>query len=73
MGPAEYNEKKWEMKVNGRPVTAMTTLGHDAIVLENSDGLYFPPNDGDDEFPYNFELKVNEPDSFVKISAFVLY
>ena len=71
MGPKEYNERKWEMKVNGRPVTAMTNIGHEAIILENSDGLYFPPSD--DDFPYNIELKVNEPDAFVKISAFVLY
>lgn len=70
LGVNEYNEGKWRMKVNGRSVTAMTKIGHEAILLEHSDGIRFDPNG---EGVYRLEFRVNEHESFIKISAFVLY
>eukprot|EP00531_Pseudo-nitzschia_arenysensis_P006636 CAMPEP_0116130070 /NCGR_PEP_ID=MMETSP0329-20121206/8260_1 /TAXON_ID=697910 /ORGANISM="Pseudo-nitzschia arenysensis, Strain B593" /LENGTH=783 /DNA_ID=CAMNT_0003624377 /DNA_START=18 /DNA_END=2369 /DNA_ORIENTATION=+ len=70
LGVDEYNEGKWAMTVNGKSVTAMTKIGHEAILLENEDGLRFDPNN---QGIYRLEFRVNEPESFIKISAFVLY
>ena len=58
------------MVVNGEKVTALTMIGHEAILLENKDGIHFTPND---DGIYDIETKVNEPEGFIKISAFVLY
>merc|ERR1712028_327300 len=45
LGPREYNAGRWKMLVNGREVSKMTQIGHEAIVLENeTDGVHFPPN-----------------------------
>jgi len=70
LGNTDYNDGKWTMKVNGKLVTALTMIGHDAILLEHKDGILFEPNDRGN---YRMEFKVKEPESFIKISAFVLY
>mmetsp|Transcript_20627 Transcript_20627/g.57276 ORF Transcript_20627/g.57276 Transcript_20627/m.57276 type:complete len:679 (+) Transcript_20627:301-2337(+) len=70
MGPAEYAEGKWVMRVNGVKVTAMTLIGHEAILLEHKNGLSFDRNE---EGRYDIEIKVNEPDGFAKISAFIMF
>jgi hypothetical protein len=70
LGHNEYNSGKWTIKVNGKTVTALTLIGHEAVLLEHEDGIIFDPNaDG----IYKLELKVNEPEHFIKISAFILY
>mmetsp|Transcript_87114 Transcript_87114/g.177550 ORF Transcript_87114/g.177550 Transcript_87114/m.177550 type:complete len:561 (-) Transcript_87114:1191-2873(-) len=69
-GIDDYRAGKWEMRVNGVPVTSMAFIGHEAIVLEHSGGIYFEPNG---EGRYDLEFKINEPEHFVKISAFVLF
>jgi len=66
----EYNSGKWTIKVNRRIVTALTLIGHEAILLEHEDGIIFDPNK---DWKYHLELKVNEPESFIKISVFVFY
>lgn len=66
----EFNDGKWSMRVNGRNVQRLTRIGHDAILVEHRMGIFFEPND---DGIYRLEFKVNEPESFVKISAMVLY
>ena len=59
------------MLVNGREVSKMTQIGHEAIVLENErDGVYFPPNE---EGVYEIRMQVIDSSSFIKLSAFILY
>jgi len=70
LGHNEFNEGKWEMRVNGKPVKKMTLLGHESVLLEHADGMKFDRND---QGQYDLTFKVNEPDSFIKISAFVMY
>jgi hypothetical protein len=72
LGYKEYNEGKkyWEMTVNNEIVTKLTKIGHDAIILENENGIKFIPND---QGVYDIKIKVNDPTGFLKISAFVLY
>ncbi|VEU44807.1 unnamed protein product [Pseudo-nitzschia multistriata] len=70
LGYREYNEGKWEMVVNGVPVTALTMMGHEAILLEHESGIVFDRNS---EGRYDLEFRVNEPNSFIKISAFIMY
>ena len=65
----DLEEKKWEMKVNGKAVESLAKIGFDGILAKFSDGLYVSPND---RGTYDIEIKVNEKDSFVKISAFVI-
>lgn len=66
----DLTEKKFEMKVNGVPVTAMVPVYGDSLVLENENGVHFPPNsDG----TYRIQVKVNEPSSFLKVSTFALF
>jgi hypothetical protein len=70
--PETIQENKFEMKVNGVPVTALVPIGPqgiDALVLEHADGVNFAPNsDG----TYTIQIKVNEAGSFVQISSFML-
>uniref|UniRef100_A0A7S4EK37 Uncharacterized protein n=1 Tax=Pseudo-nitzschia australis TaxID=44445 RepID=A0A7S4EK37_9STRA len=70
LGVDDYNSGKWEIIVNGVPVTALTKLGHEAILLEHKDGIRFDRNK---QGRYELKLRVNEPDSFIKISAFIMY
>ncbi|KAL3925367.1 MAG: hypothetical protein SGILL_000453 [Bacillariaceae sp.] len=66
---ADLEEKKWEMKVNGKQVESLTDVGFAAILAKFSDGLFVPPNE---RGTYDIEIKVKEKGSFVKISAFVI-
>ena len=68
----DYNtDNKWEIRVNGKDVTRLTLIGHEAVVMEHGDGIIFEPDENDGRF--HIELKVNIPNHFIKISAFVLY
>ena len=69
LGP-ELHGGDWEMTVNDQVVTKITPLGHDAMILENDDGIIFHPNDHDS---YDIQVKVNKQDHFVKISSLILY
>jgi len=68
--PRDYADGKWSMKVNGKAVTALTLIGQEAVLVEHADGIFFEPNGSG---MYYMEFKVNEPESFIKISAFILY
>lgn len=65
-----YDEKKWEMKVNGKAVTSVVDIGFEGLIVKWDDGVYFPPNANGD---YEIELRVSESGSFVKVSSFILY
>jgi hypothetical protein len=69
LGP-ELHGGDWKMMVNDQAVTKITPLGHDAMILENADGIIFHPNDHDS---YDIQVKVNKPEHFVKISSLILY
>jgi hypothetical protein len=58
------------MKVNGNEVSSVVHIGSDGVIAKRNDGIYFPPNS---QGTYDIEIKVNEGDSFVKVSSFVLY
>jgi hypothetical protein len=66
----DYAEKKWEMRVNGNEIPSVFDIGYDGVIAKGNDGIYFPPNA---QGTYDIEIKVNEDDSFVKVSSFVLY
>jgi hypothetical protein len=66
----QYIEKKWEMKINGKPIVSLSDGGFDAIIPKSQDGIYFQPKE---DGTYDIEIKVNEEKSFVKVTAFVLY
>jgi hypothetical protein len=66
----DYDGKKWEMKVNGKKVEALVYFGPEAWAAKGSDGIYFSPNS---KGVYEIEIHVNEKDSFVLVSSFVLY
>jgi hypothetical protein len=65
-----YEEKKWEMKVNGNVVTSVVDIGLGALIVKGEDGASFPSNTNG---VYDIELKVSESGSFVKVSSFILY
>jgi len=66
----DYQKKRWEMKVNSEPVIEIGDIGAGAMLLKGKDGIYFTPNE---EGAYDFEIKVNEPNSFVKLSSFIIF
>jgi hypothetical protein len=67
----QYDEKKWEMKINGLPVFAVTNIGFDALLVVGEGGrVHFPPNANGE---YEIEVQVLESRSFVKVSSFILY
>eukprot|EP00536_Pseudo-nitzschia_multiseries_P002555 jgi/Psemu1/183824/e_gw1.34.121.1 len=72
LGPKDYDgdQKKWEMKVNGIVVEKFVDIGHRVFLLQNENGIHFPPSSDND---YKFEIKVNKPSKYVKISAFIVY
>jgi hypothetical protein len=65
----DLKEKKWEMKVNGKSVKSLSSIGFEAHVAQFENGIVIPPNS---RGVYDIEVKVHEKDSFVKISAFVI-
>mmetsp|Transcript_32189 Transcript_32189/g.36046 ORF Transcript_32189/g.36046 Transcript_32189/m.36046 type:complete len:688 (-) Transcript_32189:51-2114(-) len=66
----DYKGKKWEMKINDQSVSSLANLGGQVVIAMGGNGTYFSPNlDGH----YVIEIKVNEPNGFVRISSFVLY
>lgn len=66
----DFEEKKWEMKVNGKTVVELGHIGIEALVAKGKDGIHFAPNqDG----AFDIQINVREKDSFVKVSSFVIY
>ena len=72
LGPDDLggDAKKWNMKINGTPVKKFLGIGHGAVVAKGTDGVYFPPSPEND---YKFEIKVEDPSKYVKISSFIVY
>lgn len=67
----QYDEKKWEMKVNGLPVVSVVDIGFEALLVVGEDGrVHFPPTANGE---YDIEVQVLESGSFVKVSSFILY
>jgi hypothetical protein len=64
------DEKKWEIKINGVPVTRLTDIGNDAFVAQNAKGITFPQ---DSNGGYKLEFHVNKPDYYAKISAIIVF
>lgn len=74
IGPEDFNgdNKKWELRINGLPVTRLVDIGHKAFLAmgDNKHGVRFPPSDNDN---YKFEIKVDDPSNHVKVSSFIVY
>ncbi|KAL3922048.1 MAG: hypothetical protein SGILL_002413 [Bacillariaceae sp.] len=66
---AELKEKKWEMRVNGKQVKEIKSLGFEASIAQFEDGIHVAPNS---QGVFDVEIKIHEKDSFVKISGFVI-
>jgi hypothetical protein len=62
--------KKWDIKINGVPVTNLTGIGNDAIVVQHANGINFPQNsDGG----YRLEFHVNKPGYYALISSIIVF
>jgi hypothetical protein len=76
LADVEFREKKWEMKINGQPVTELINLnlgtgGAPCLLASgpNNNLVFAPPPSGS----YTIEIKVNEKDSYVRLRTIVLY
>ena len=69
MNPQSFNERKWEMKINGEAVVSLHVVGR-MLLARRKSGIYFKPNQNG---IFDIEIKVNHKDSFVEISSFVIY
>jgi hypothetical protein len=60
--PGLVTQKKLEVRINGVEVVDFASN-----VALNKNGQLFPT----DQFPFEIEVKVNEPGSFVKLNAII--
>jgi hypothetical protein len=65
-----YEAGSFEMTVNGKTVKSMYPYGSGAIILVGDDGYYWKPSENGD---YEISFHVKDPQSYVKVSALVLY
>jgi hypothetical protein len=70
MKEAQFEEGKFEMTVNGKPVKSLVNFGYGCFFPKGDEGLYWQPSSNDD---YEIAVLVKEPGSYVKISSLVLY
>jgi hypothetical protein len=69
-GPADFEAGTIELEVNGKRVTSLPDIGNGGNILKGEDGLYWKQNaDG----VYDIRARVNDPDSYIRLSAIVLY
>ena len=64
-----FNEGKFSIAVNGVLAANLTKL-HECDVLTNPDGFLWKPNE---DGRFEIKVKVLEPDSFIRISAFIIW
>lgn len=68
--PAAFEAGTIELEVNGKRVTSLPDLGNGGNILEGEDGFYWKQNvDG----VYDIRARVNDPDSYFRLSTIVLY
>jgi hypothetical protein len=65
-----YEAGSFEVTVNGKSVKSMFDYGSGAIILEGDDGYYWKPSGNGD---YEISFHVKDPESYLTISAVVLY
>lgn len=64
-----FNEGKFSIAVNGVLAANLTKL-HECDVLTNPDGFLWKPNE---DGRFEIKVRVLEPDSFIRISAFIIW
>jgi hypothetical protein len=68
--PTDFETGKFELEVNGKRVTLLPDIGNHGNILKGEDGLYWKQNA---DAVYEIRAKVNDPDSYIRLSAIVLY
>jgi hypothetical protein len=68
--PEDFAEGKYEVSVNGKPVTELLSAGFEAWILKGEDGLYWQP-DSSGTFEVGFLVK--EDTGFIKLSSIIVY
>lgn len=66
----DYADGKFEITVNGEPVTELISIGFDVAFMKGAQGLTWQPNESG-TFDIGFLMK--EPGGYIKISSFILY
>lgn len=66
----KFAEGMFEMTVNGKAVTSLSTFGFGAQFLKGDQGLFWEPSSNGD---YEIGINVKQPGGFVKISSLILY
>merc|ERR1712113_1199083 len=66
----KFAEGKFEMSVNGKPVTGLAEFGFGCTFLKGDEGLIWEPSSNGD---YEIGVNVKEPGGFVKISSIILF
>lgn len=74
-GAEGFEEGKWEMMINGKPVKDLIYFGPgrrdpSSYIPKGDEGFYWPASSTGD---YEIAILVKEPDHFVKLSGVVLY
>jgi hypothetical protein len=70
LGPAAFEEGTIELEVNGKRVTSLPDIGNGGYILKGEDGFHWKKNaDG----VYDIRARVNDLDSYLRLSAIVLY
>jgi hypothetical protein len=62
--------EKWDIKINDVPVTNLTDIGNDALVVHHADGITFPQ---DTNGGYKLEFHVKMPGYYSKIFAIMIF
>ena len=66
----DHSSGKFEVSVNGKPVTEMLSAGFEAWILKGDEGLYWQPNPSG---VFDVGFLVKEDDGYVRISSIILY
>jgi hypothetical protein len=69
--PEDFPEDKYEVSVNGKPVTGLLSAGFEAWILKGEDGLYWQPDSSSGTFDVGFLVK--DDAGFIKLSSIIVY
>ena len=65
-----FEEKLFEMSVNGMAVFKMVEFGGGCVLLQNAEGYQWKPNE---DGKFDFRARVLQPDSALRIGSFILW